>query len=66
MDFIELINMRLLNKPPGLMQLSNNATNEATLVQMCSMPSSSLSSRSQSKRKLVMTPLEVRKVHGAV
>ena len=57
LDYVELINMRLLNRLPGLKQLSNNATNEATLVQTSSASSSV--SPSNSKRKLVMSPLEV-------
>ena len=52
LDSVELLNERLLDKLPGLKQLSNNCTQEATQGQA--------SASSQSKRKSATTPLEVR------
>ena len=52
LDSVELLSERLLDKLPGLKQLSNNCTQEATQVQA--------SASSQSKRKSATTPLEVR------
>ena len=55
LDSVELLNKRLINKLPGLKQLSNNSTQEATQVQ-----ASAASGSQSSRRKASMTPLEVR------